>query len=73
MLFRSGSPVAALPELISAGLCYGYMYRPRTSGVIQRIELAYYTWKLERLKAKTRLKVVKGMKDNDSDPSKNIH
>lgn len=69
-----GSPIAALPELICAGLCYAYMYRPRSSGVIQRIELAYYTWKLERLKAKTRLKVVKGMKDDDrGDPSQNIH
>ncbi len=68
-----GSPIAALPELLCAGLCYAYMYRPRTSGLIQRIELAYYTWKLERLKSKTRLKVVKGMKDNDRDPSQNIH
>lgn len=66
-----GSPVAALPELICAGLCYAYMYRPRSSGLIQRIELAYYTWKLARLKSRTRLKVVKGMKDHD--PEQNIH
>lgn len=64
-----------LPELISVGLSYAYMYRPRSPRLRQRLELAYYTWKLERLKKKTRLRVVKGMRDdsNDSDPDSQIH
>jgi len=64
-----------LPELIAVGLSYGYMYRPRSPRLMQRIELAYYTWKLERLKKKTRLRVVKGMRNDsdENDPDSNIH
>ncbi len=62
-----------LPDLISAGLCYAYMYRGRSGRLTQRIELAYYSWKLERLKKRSKLRVVKGSRDDDSDPSSNIH
>lgn len=62
-----------LPDLISAGLCYAYMYRGRSGRIAQRIELAYYSWKLERLKKRSKLRVVKGSRDDDNDPSSNVH
>lgn len=72
-----GGFVPVLPELFAAGLCYAYMYRPRALGVgalRQRIELAYYTWKLERLKKRSKLRVVKGSReDGPNDPSQNVH
>jgi len=63
-----GSLVAVMPECVAAGLSYAYMYRPRGNRLIQKIELAYYTWKLERLKAKSKLRVVKGSRDDGSEP-----
>ncbi len=47
-----------LPELTSAGLCYAYMFRGQTSNPFRSIEMAYYNWKLKRLKAKRGLHVV---------------
>lgn len=40
------------PELLSAMLCYGYMYRGGSFNPFRPIEIGYYNWKLRRLKAK---------------------
>lgn len=64
-----------LPDLISAGLTYGYMYRRGwfdLGDVKGRLELSYYNWKLKRLKNKTGLRVVKGSRDDD-DSNPKIH
>jgi membrane associated rhomboid family serine protease len=64
-----------LPDLIACGLTYLYMYRRglfNLSETRRRIELAYYNWKLKRLKGRSGLHVIKGSKD-DSDPSTRYH
>lgn len=67
--------MVVLPDLIAAGLTYVYMYKRRIfnfSETRRRVELAYYNWKLRRLKSKSGFRVVKGSKD-DSDPSTRYH
>lgn len=67
--------LVVLPDLIAAGLTYLYMYKRGLFNLAEtrrRIELAYYNWKLKRLKGKSGLRVVKGSKD-DSDPSTRYH
>jgi membrane associated rhomboid family serine protease len=67
--------MVVLPDLIAAGLTYLYMYKRRVfnfSETRRRVELAYYNWKLRRLKSKSGFRVVKGSKD-DSDPSTRYH
>ncbi|MEY4667953.1 MAG: hypothetical protein RL518_652 [Pseudomonadota bacterium] len=67
--------MVVLPELIAAGLTYLYMYQRgifNLSETRRRVELAYYNWKLKRLKSKSGLRVVKGTKD-DSDPTTRYH
>jgi membrane associated rhomboid family serine protease len=64
-----------LPDLFAAGFTYIYMYRRgslRFSELRRKIELAYYNWKLQRLKKKTGFRVVKGSKD-DSDTNTRYH
>jgi membrane associated rhomboid family serine protease len=68
-------PLVVLPDLIAAGLTYLYMYKRGLLNLSEgrrRIELAYYNWKLKRLKSKSGLRIVKGSKD-DSDPSTRYH
>ena len=67
--------LVVLPDLIAAGLTYLYMYYRGLlsfAEIRRRIELAYYNWKLKRLKGRSGLRVVKGTKD-DSDPSTRYH
>ncbi len=64
-----------LPDLFTALLTYGYMLRRGRFDVRDlkgRIELAYYNWKLKRLKSRSGLRVVKGSRDDD-DSSPKIH
>jgi membrane associated rhomboid family serine protease len=64
-----------LPDLFAAGFTYLYMYRRgglNIAEVRRRIELAYYNWKLKRLKKKSGLRVVKGTRD-DEDPKNRYH
>jgi membrane associated rhomboid family serine protease len=67
--------LVVLPDLFAAGLTYLYMYRRGTlnlSELRRKIELAYYNWKLQRLKKKAGFRVVKGSKD-DSDSNTRYH
>jgi membrane associated rhomboid family serine protease len=67
--------LVVLPDLIAAGLTYLYMYKRGLFNFAEtrrRVELAYYNWKLKRLKGRSGLRVVKGSKD-DSDPSTRYH
>jgi membrane associated rhomboid family serine protease len=67
--------LVVLPDLIAAGLTYLYMYKRGLFNLAEtrrKIELAYYNWKLKRLKGKSGLRVVKGSKD-DSDPTTRYH
>jgi membrane associated rhomboid family serine protease len=67
--------LVVLPDLIAAGVTYLYMYNRGLLNFAEtrrRVELAYYNWKLKRLKGKSGLRVVKGSKD-DSDPSTRYH
>ncbi len=67
--------LVVLPDLIAAGLTYLYMYNRGLLNFAEtrrRVELAYYNWKLKRLKGRSGLRVVKGSKD-DSDPSTRYH
>lgn len=68
-----GGFIAVMPELVAAGLSYAYMYRPRSSRILQKLELSYYSWKLERLKAKSKLRVVKGSGKQDDDSDSTVH
>jgi membrane associated rhomboid family serine protease len=70
-----GGFIFVLPELLAAGLTYGYLLRRRNFDIKRRIELLYYNWKLRRLKAKRGFHVVRGVRsDGDDDPSKgHIH
>jgi membrane associated rhomboid family serine protease len=64
-----------LPDLFAAAFTYVYMYRRDSLNVSElrrRIELAYYNWKLKRLKKKTGFRVVKGSKD-ESDTDTRYH
>lgn len=66
--------ILVLPELITAGLCYAFMYRGSYQEARRKMELAYYNWKLKRLKTKKGLRLVKGSKGhNDEDPKPHIH
>lgn len=64
--------MVVLPDLFAAAFTYLYMYRRGTLNLAEirrRIELAYYNWKLKRLKKKSGLRVVKGSReDDDSKP-----
>ena len=64
-----------LPDLITITLCYLYMYRGGSAGIIRKIELRYYEWKLQRLKNKSGFRVIKGSKasDDDDDTGHQIH
>jgi len=64
-VFNGFFPV--LPELLTAALCYLYMYRGRSSSFFRRIEVRYYEWKLRRLRHASGFRVIKGSKDEDSD------
>lgn len=67
--------LVVLPDLIAAGLTYLYMYKRGLFNLAEtrrKVELAYYNWKLKRLKGKSGLRVVKGSKD-DSDPTTRYH
>lgn len=68
-----GSLTAVIPELIAAGLSYGYMYRSRLPRLRQSIELAYYTWKLRRLRSKSKFRLVKGSRSDEGDPDSTVH
>jgi membrane associated rhomboid family serine protease len=66
--------MTTLPELITAGICYAFMYRGDLPDVRRRAELIYYNWKLKRLKTKKGLRLVKGSKgDGNQDPGSQIH
>ncbi len=66
--------ITVLPELITAGLCYGFMYRRDLPDIRRRVELAYYNWKLARLKSKKGLRLVKGKRNGkDQEPGPHIH
>jgi membrane associated rhomboid family serine protease len=56
-----------LPDLITALLCYLFMYRHHTTRWKARIRdtltLGYYDWKLKKLKGRSNLRVVKGARD----------
>jgi membrane associated rhomboid family serine protease len=67
--------LVVLPDLLAAGLTYLYMYKRglfNLSETRRRIELAYYNWRLKRLKGKSGLRVVKGSR-HDSDPNNRYH
>lgn len=70
-----GEFIFVLPELLAAGLTYGYLLKRRNFDVKRRIELLYYNWKLRRLKAKRGFHVVKGVRsDEEDDPTeRQIH
>ena len=60
--------MVVLPDLFAAAFTYLYMYRRggiNLAEVRRRVELAYYNWKLKRLKKKSGLRVVKGSRDED--------
>jgi membrane associated rhomboid family serine protease len=60
---------AVLPDLFAAGLTYLYMYKRdvlNLSEIRRRGELAYYNWKLKRLKRKSGLHVVKGSREDEN-------
>jgi membrane associated rhomboid family serine protease len=66
--------ILVLPELITAGLCYALMYRGSFREARRKLELAYYNWKLKRLKSRKGLRLVKGSKgESDDDPKPHIH
>lgn len=57
-----------LPDLFAVAFTYLYMYGRRglnLAEVRRKVELAYYNWKLKRLKRKSGLRVVKGSRDED--------
>jgi len=67
--------LVVLPDLLAAACTYLYMYRRgalNLSEVRRKIELAYYNWKLQRLKKKAGFRVVKGSKD-DPDSNTRYH
>lgn len=67
--------VVVLPDLFAAGFTYLYMYRRgalNLSEIRRKLELAYYNWKLNKLKKKAGFRVVKGSRD-DSDPDNRYH
>lgn len=49
-----------LPDLLSAALCYIYMYRKLVVRWKNQITLRYYDWKLKKLKNRSNLRVIKG-------------
>ena len=60
--------VVVLPDLFAAAFTYLYMYRRGSLNLTElrrKTELAYYNWKLKRLKKKSGLRVVKGARDDD--------
>jgi membrane associated rhomboid family serine protease len=66
-----GEFIFVLPELLAAGLTYGYVLKRGNIDIKRRIELLYYNWKLRRLKAKRGLHIVRGTQsDKDDDPGK---
>jgi membrane associated rhomboid family serine protease len=77
-----GGVTPVIPELVTALLCYAYMYRHRAARWRNQLELRYYDWKLKRLKARSNLRVIKGSgsskaveseHDDDSEPGPQIH
>jgi membrane associated rhomboid family serine protease len=67
--------ILVLPDLFAALLSYGYMHQRRSFDIPEirrRVELAYYNWKLKRLKSRSGLRVVKGARDDEDLPPK-IH
>jgi membrane associated rhomboid family serine protease len=52
-----------LPELLTAALCYLYMYRHRALRWKNQLALRYYDWKLQKLKGRSNLRVIKGTRD----------
>jgi membrane associated rhomboid family serine protease len=64
-----------LPELFTAGLCYMYMYRNRALRWKNQLALRYYDWKLQKLKGRTNLRVIKGARsdNDDNEPGPQIH
>ena len=70
-----GGVLMMLPDLFAAAFTYIYMYRRGSlnfSELRRKTELAYYNWKLKRLKKKSGLHVVKGSRD-DNDSSTKYH
>jgi membrane associated rhomboid family serine protease len=69
--------LVVLPELVTAGLCYAYMYQRGSFDIVRRIELWYYNWKLRRLKARRGLHIVKSSRpadvDDEDQSSPHIH
>ncbi len=57
-VFSGVMPV--LPELITALLCYVYMYRKGVLSWKNQLELKYYDWKLKKLKGRSNLRVIPG-------------
>jgi membrane associated rhomboid family serine protease len=64
-----------LPELLTAALCYMYMYRNRALRWKNQLTLRYYDWKLKKLKGRTNLRVIKGARsdEDDDEPGPQIH
>ena len=57
-VFSGVMPV--LPELITALLCYAYMYRKNALYWKNQLELKYYDWRLKKLKGRSNLRVIPG-------------
>jgi membrane associated rhomboid family serine protease len=74
-----GGLMPVLPDLITVGLCYLYMYRHRIFRVKNQFELNYYEWKLKKLKKQTNLRVIEGSRSkqnvdkDDDEPGPHIH
>jgi membrane associated rhomboid family serine protease len=70
-----------LPELLTAALCYLYMYRRRAVYWKNQLTLRYYDWKLQKLKGRSNFRVIKGSGstrsaedgDDDDDSTPQIH
>jgi len=66
--------LTVIPELFGAALSYAYVLKPGVFEPFRRVELAYYNWKLKRLKAKRGLRVVKSSSSRkDDEGNSQIH
>lgn len=68
-----GGMILVLPELLTAALCYSYMYRNRVHRLKSQLKLRYYDWKLQKLKGRRNLRVIKGARSDDDEPGPQIH
>jgi membrane associated rhomboid family serine protease len=73
-----GGFMPVLPELVTVVICYGYMYRHRAFQVKNQLQLRYYDWKLQKLKDRSKFRVIRGSgqgrtNPNDDEPGPQIH